>query len=77
MSRRGSFSEGTERRPNGYPTMQGGRDSEQIKDAASAALMLIKAKCLHKAGVINERERQRVYSKARTFLDDVTLKDAA
>jgi hypothetical protein len=57
--------------------MQGGRDSEQIKDAASAALMLIKAKCLHKAGVINERERQRVYSKARTFLDDVTLKDAA
>jgi hypothetical protein len=57
--------------------MQGGRGSEQIKDAASAALMLIKAECLHKAGVINERERQWVYSKARTFLDDVTLKDAA
>jgi hypothetical protein len=48
-----------------------------IKDAASAALMLIKAYCLHKAGVISEGERQWVYSRARTFLDDATLKDAA
>ena len=46
-----------------------------IKDAASAALMLIKADCLHKAGVISEGERQWVYS--GTFLDDATLKDAA
>ena len=47
--------------------LQCGRDSElifPIKDAASAALMLIKADCLHKAGVIR-------------FLDDATLKDAA
>jgi hypothetical protein len=80
MSRRGSFSEGTERGTSGYPTMQGGRESEQIfpiRDAASAALMLIKADCLHKAGVISERERQWVYSKTRPFLDDATLKDAA
>jgi hypothetical protein len=48
-----------------------------IKDAASAALMLIKADCLNKAGVVSEGERQWVYSRARTFLDDATLKDAA
>jgi hypothetical protein len=48
-----------------------------IKDAASAALMLIKADSLHKAGVISEGERQWVNSRARTFLDDATLKDAA
>ena len=60
--------------------LQCGRDSElifPIKDAASAALMLIKADCLHKAGVISEGERQWVYSRARTFLDDATLKNAA
>jgi hypothetical protein len=39
--------------------------------------MLIKADCLHKAGIINEAENQWVNSKARTFLDDTTLKDAA
>jgi hypothetical protein len=39
--------------------------------------MLIKADCLHQAGVISEGERHWVYSRARTFLDDATLKDAA
>ena len=29
-----------------------------IKDAASAALMLIKADCLHTARIINEAEKQ-------------------
>ena len=48
-----------------------------IKDAASAALMLIKADCLHTAGIISEAEKQWVYSRACTFLDDATLKDAA
>jgi hypothetical protein len=60
--------------------MQRVRDREQIfpvKDAASAALMLVKADCLHKAGVITEEDRQWVYSRARAFLDDVTLKGAA
>ena len=58
--------------------MQRARDSElifPIKDAASAALMLIKADCLHKAGIIDEAEKQYVHSKARTFLDDATLKE--
>jgi|GraSoiStandDraft_45_1057281.scaffolds.fasta_scaffold1076030_2 hypothetical protein len=44
-----------------------------IKDAASAALMVIKADCLRRAGIINEAERQHVHSRARTFLDDSTL----
>jgi hypothetical protein len=60
--------------------MQRGRDSElifPIKDAASPALVLIKADCLHTAGIINEAEKQYVHSRARTFLDDATLKDAA
>jgi hypothetical protein len=60
--------------------LQRGRDSElifPIKDAASAALMLIKADCLHTAGIINEAEKQYVHSRAHTFLDDATLKDAA
>ena len=48
-----------------------------IKDAASAALMTIKADCLHAAGIINEAEKQWVHSRARTFLADATLKDAA
>ena len=48
-----------------------------IKDAASAALMLIKADRLRKAGVISERERQWVESRAHIFLDAATLKDVA
>ena len=43
-----------------------------ITDAASAALMAIKADRLHKAGVITELEERQVYSKARTFLDGGT-----
>ena len=39
--------------------------------------MLIKADCLHTAGIINEAEKQYLHSRARTFLDDATLKDAA
>jgi hypothetical protein len=60
--------------------MQRARDIKvifPIKDAASAALMLIKADCLHTAGIINEAEKQYVYSTARMFLDDATLIDAA
>jgi hypothetical protein len=48
-----------------------------IKDAASAALMVIKADCLHKTGIINEAEKHLVVSRARTFVDDATLKNAA
>ena len=49
-----------------------------IKDAASAALMVIKADCLHNAGVIGDEDKQWVHSRARTFLADAsTLKDAA
>jgi hypothetical protein len=48
-----------------------------IKDAASAALMAIKADYLHKAGIISEREKQWVDSRVRTFLDNSKLKDAA
>jgi hypothetical protein len=65
---------------SGNPIMRRVWDSEvifPIKDAASAALMVIKADCLHKAGVISEGEKQWVNSRARTFLDDATLKDAA
>jgi hypothetical protein len=60
--------------------MQSARDIElifPIKDASSAALMLIKADCLHKAGIISEAEKQWVNSNARTLLDDATFKDAA
>ncbi len=60
--------------------MQCARDIEvifPIKDAASAALMLIKADCLHKAGIINEAEKQYIHSRACTFLDDATLKNGA
>ena len=60
--------------------MQGARDIEvifPIKDAASAALMLIKADCLHKAGIINDFEKQFVDFRACIFLDDATLKDIA
>ena len=48
-----------------------------IKDAASAALMLIKADCLHKAGIVSEAEKQWVHSRARTFLADAPLNNAA
>jgi hypothetical protein len=48
-----------------------------IKDAASAALMVIKADCLQKAGVISNGEKQWVQSRARPFLADGTVKDAA
>jgi hypothetical protein len=44
-----------------------------VKDAASAALMAIKADCLHKAGIITEWEERWVYSKVRSFLDDDSL----
>ena len=39
--------------------------------------MLIKADCLLTAGIINEAEKQCVHSRARTFLNDQALKDAA
>jgi hypothetical protein len=48
-----------------------------IKDAASAALMAIKADYLHKAGLISEREKQWVNSRVRKFLDHAKLKDVA
>jgi hypothetical protein len=48
-----------------------------IKDSASAALMVIKADCLHKAGIISNREKQWVDSRAGTFLDNATFNDAA
>ena len=60
--------------------MQGAWDFElifPIKDAASAALMVIKADCLHNAGVISDGEKQWVHSRARPFLADGTLKDTA
>jgi hypothetical protein len=44
-----------------------------IKDAASAALMAIKAGHLHRAGVITELEERWVHSKARTFLNNDRL----
>ena len=44
-----------------------------IKDAASAALMVIKADCLHNAGVISDGEKQWVRSRARPFLADGSL----
>ena len=48
-----------------------------VKDVASATLMVIKADCLHNAGVISDGEKQLVQSRARPFLADGTLKDAA
>jgi hypothetical protein len=48
-----------------------------IKDAASAALMAVKADSLHRAGVISEQQKQSVDSKIRTFLDPARLRDAA
>jgi hypothetical protein len=71
---------GTKHQAHGYSAMQRAWDIElifPIKDAASAALMLIKADCLHKAGIISESEKQLVDSRVRTFVNDATLKDAA
>ena len=48
-----------------------------IKDAASAALMVIKADSLHNAGVISDEDKQWVHARARSFLADGTRKDAA
>jgi hypothetical protein len=48
-----------------------------ITDAASAALMAIKADCLRKAGVISDQEKQWVDSRARSIFHDAGLKDAA
>jgi hypothetical protein len=48
-----------------------------ITDAASAALMAIKADCLRKAGVISDQEKQRVDARVRTFSHEAVLKDAA
>jgi hypothetical protein len=60
--------------------MQCARDIElnfPIKDATSASLMLIKADCLHKAGIINEAGKQYVHSRARTFLSHLAETSAA
>ena len=78
-------SQGTDRGTCGYSAMRRARDLEvrdlevmfPIKDAASAALMVIKADCLHKAGIISDREKHWVDSRAGTFLDNATLNDAA
>jgi hypothetical protein len=48
-----------------------------IKDAASAALMVIKADCLHNAGVIGDEEKQWVHFTTRPFLAEGTARDAA
>jgi len=48
-----------------------------VKDVASATLMVIKADCLHNAGVISDEDKQWVHARARSFLADGTLKDAA
>jgi len=66
--------------PGCYLTMQRPLDIEAIfpiTDAASAALMAIKADCLRKAGVISDQEKQRVDARVRTFLHESVLKDAA
>jgi hypothetical protein len=63
-----------------YSAMQRPLDMEAIfpiKDAASAALMAIKADCLRKAGVISDQEKQWVDSRVRTLLHDAGLKEAA
>ena len=60
--------------------MRHARDIEvifPIKDATSAALMVIKADCLHKAGIISDREKEWVDSRAGTFLDNATFNHAA
>jgi hypothetical protein len=66
-----------ELKPEGfrYSVMQLKPDMEAIfpiKDAASAALMAIKADHLHRAGVIAKLEERWVHSKACTFLNNDT-----
>jgi hypothetical protein len=66
--------------PGCYSTMQRPLDIEvifPITDAASAALMAIKADCLRKAGVISDQEKQRVDARVRKFVHEAVLKDAA
>jgi hypothetical protein len=48
-----------------------------ITDAASAALMAIKADCLRRAGVVSDQEKERVDDRIRTFLQEAALKGAA
>jgi hypothetical protein len=48
-----------------------------ITDAASAALMAIKADCLRMAGVISDREKERVDARVLKFVHEAVLKDAA
>jgi hypothetical protein len=48
-----------------------------ITDAASAALMAIKADRLRRAGVVSDQERERVDARIRTFLQEAALKGAA
>jgi hypothetical protein len=48
-----------------------------IKDATSGSLMLLKADCLHKAGIINDAEKRYVHSRACTFLSGLTQTSAA
>jgi hypothetical protein len=65
---------------HGYSAMRRTWDIDlifPIKDTASAALMVIKADCLHNAGVISDGERQWIHSRARPFLSNGTFKDAA
>jgi hypothetical protein len=67
---------GTETGIFSYSAMRLKPDMEAIfpiKDVASAALMVTKADCLHRAGIIAEWEQRWVYSRARTFLDDERL----
>jgi hypothetical protein len=53
-------------------------DAESFaRQSSRETLMVIKADCLHNAGVISDGEKQWVQSKARPFLADGTLKDAA
>jgi hypothetical protein len=48
-----------------------------IKDAASAALMAVKAEYPHKAGIISAREKRWVDTRVRAFLNNAEVKDAA
>lgn len=43
-----------------------------IKDAASAAVMAIKADCLHKAGIINEPEKRCIQRTALSHLTETS-----
>jgi hypothetical protein len=53
-------------------------DAESFaRQSSRETLMVIKADCLHHAGVISDGEKQWVHSRVRPFLADGTLKDAA